>query len=185
MGTSSLKTFFWPEGEQASATSKSLTLAQLKQQRQPITQITQWPRTLPGTIIQHQSYWPRKRDATYTSAVDLWSAGVLLFFLLGGRPPFDYKYPEVISEATFSFEDAPWQHVSVSGMDLISKLLVLDPDRRLSAAEALNHPWFTDPSITDNSVLPRTRKALKRFLNLKATTLYDRRWGHLGLQEIK
>ena len=106
----------------------------------------------------------KKPDATYTRAVDLWSAGVVLFFLLGGSPPFDRISPEAIREATFSFEATPWQLVSENGKDLVSKLLVLDPNRRLSAAEALNHPWFTDTSITKDSILPMTRNALKRFL---------------------
>ena len=106
----------------------------------------------------------KKPDATYTSAVDLWSAGVVLFLLLGGSPPFDRISPEAIREAKLSFEATPWQLVSENGKDLVSKLLVLDPNRRITAAEALNHPWFTDTSITKDNILPMTRNALKRFL---------------------
>ena len=110
-------------------------------------------------------------NATYTSAVDLWSAGVLLFLLLGGRPPFDYtKHRDIyaaIKRAGFSFEAAPWKKISKNGKDLVSKLLVLDPEKRLSATEALRHPWFTDVtdgSRSNNRTLLLTRNALKSFL---------------------
>ena len=108
-----------------------------------------------------------RRDATYTSAVDLWSAGVVLFFLLGGKPPFNYTQPAqiyaAIKEAKFSFEAFPWKKISESGKDLVSKLLVLDPKSRLTAAEAQNHPWFTDASIRQDRALRFTRGALKNF----------------------
>ena len=111
-------------------------------------------------------------DATYTSAVDLWSAGVLLFFLLGGRPPFDYtKNGDIyaaIKRVEFSFEAAPWERVSENGKDLVSKLLVLDPEKRLSATEALNHPWFTNAVMTRNRILLPTRNALKSFLEAES-----------------
>ena len=108
-----------------------------------------------------------RSNATYTSAVDLWSAGVVLFFLLGGSPPFNYTQSAqiyaAIKEAKFSFQAFPWKKISESGKDLVSKLLVLDPKSRLTAAEAQNHPWFTDASIKQDHALRFTRGALKSF----------------------
>ena len=104
------------------------------------------------------------RGNCYTRAVDLWSAGVVLFLLLGGTPPWRHTNHEelnkAIREAKFSFDDTPWASISKTGKDLVSKLLVVDPDKRLTAAGARNHPWFTDTNVEEGPKLALTRSRL-------------------------
>ena len=108
-----------------------------------------------------------KLGDVYTPAVDLWSAGVILFLLLGGSPPFydkdRGKLQAAICEGKFTFEDSTWKRVSDRAKDLISRLLVVDPDKRLSAAEAQEHPWFEETDIGKESLI-YTRGKLQKFL---------------------
>lgn len=79
----------------------------------------------------------------HTEKVDLWSLGVLCYEFLVGKPPFEAKsYEETyrrISKALYQFPS----HVSEGARDLIQKLLVINPDRRLSLDGVLAHPWIT------------------------------------------
>ena len=83
---------------------------------------------------------------TYSSKVDLWSCGVIAFILLSGKLPFYGKNTlmtlEHVKTGKFSFSGKIWNHVSDLAKDFISRLLVIDPDKRLSAEQALEHPWI-------------------------------------------
>lgn len=82
----------------------------------------------------------------YGPKVDLWSAGVVLFILLAGYPPFhDNSEPAMfqkIRKGDFNFDDPAWDDVSEDAKDLIRNLIVIDPSKRLSADEALQHRWI-------------------------------------------
>ncbi|KAM6954485.1 serine/threonine-protein kinase Chk2 [Aplochiton taeniatus] len=83
----------------------------------------------------------------YSLAVDAWSLGVLLFVCLGGYPPFHkHSSPlsvrEQIIQGVYAFIPSNWQDVSDPAKDLVRKLLVVDPSKRLTIQEALNHPWL-------------------------------------------
>jgi len=82
----------------------------------------------------------------YDKEVDLWSVGVITYLLLCGFPPFyGESLPEVfeqIMKAEFDFPEPYWNDVSNEAKDLISKLLVVDPKKRLSSTQALQHPWI-------------------------------------------
>jgi len=81
----------------------------------------------------------------YDKEVDLWSVGVITYLLLCGFPPFyGESLPEVfeqIMKADYDFPDPYWTDISSEAKDLIKKLLVVDAKKRLSATEALKHPW--------------------------------------------
>ncbi|NXJ16819.1 MKNK2 kinase, partial [Odontophorus gujanensis] len=80
----------------------------------------------------------------------LWSLGVILYIMLSGYPPFPLIFPshphqnmlfESIQEGKYEFPDKDWAHISFGAKDLISKLLLRDAKKRLSAAQVLEHPW--------------------------------------------
>lgn len=71
--------------------------------------------------------------------------GVILFILLSGKPPFEDL--QHISIAKFGFEDPAWARVSEEAKDLIRRLLVVDPARRLSASNVLAHAWIKEQKM--------------------------------------
>lgn len=87
-----------------------------------------------------------KIDSRFGTAVDVWSTGVILFMLLSGAPAFpDTDLVELgrrVVRGGYSFSDPAWDLVSSDAIDFVKTLLTMDPDRRPSAAEALQHPWL-------------------------------------------
>jgi serine/threonine protein kinase len=83
----------------------------------------------------------------YDMAVDIWSIGVITYVLLCGFPPF---YGDVqkelfdnIMSGNYDFPDPEWTDVSEEAKDFIKKILVVNPAKRMTAEEALKHPWIT------------------------------------------
>lgn len=83
----------------------------------------------------------------YKENCDFWSVGVVLFILLSGSPPFyhedNFELFEIIKTGKYSFDTPQWKSISKEAKDLISKLLVVDPEKRLKGPEILAHPWIT------------------------------------------
>jgi len=100
----------------------------------------------------------------YDSKVDMWSAGVILYVLLSGYPPFysenENELWEIIMSGEYSFHSPYWDRISPEGIDLIQRLLVLEPTKRLTASEVLEHEWF---KINSGNIpmLPVMRQKLK------------------------
>jgi len=82
-----------------------------------------------------------------SSAVDIWACGVILFLLLVGYPPFWNERVEFlllsILQGNYTFPSPYWDTVSESAKDLIRKMLVVNPDERITASQALRHEWIT------------------------------------------
>jgi len=78
--------------------------------------------------------------------VDLWSIGVIVYILLCGFPPFygdnDAQMFKKIKAASYKFLSPYWDPISADAKDFVAKLLVVDPRKRMTAAEALNHRWL-------------------------------------------
>lgn len=82
----------------------------------------------------------------YGYAVDMWSIGVITYILLSGYPPFygddDASVLELTSKGEFRFFSPEWDEVSTEAKDFITKLIQVNPSKRMSASEALKHPWI-------------------------------------------
>ena len=82
----------------------------------------------------------------YDQEVDLWSIGVITYILLVGFPPFHgetvRQILEVVSKGRYDFPSPYWDDISPHARDFIRKLLVVDPKKRMSAKEALDHVWI-------------------------------------------
>ncbi|KAI1233041.1 hypothetical protein IHE44_0006231 [Lamprotornis superbus] len=90
--------------------------------------------------------------AGYSRAVDCWSLGVILFVCLCGYPPFNEQNTQLslkdqITHGKYTFIAKEWKHVSDMALDLVKKLLVVDPSKRLTTEEALEHPWLQDEDM--------------------------------------
>ena len=90
---------------------------------------------------------PEVLDGFYDEKCDIWSAGVILYILLCGYPPFngndDDEIFESIKKRKFVFPDAEWANISKEAKDLINKMLS-DPLTRLTAEQVLGHPWLVN-----------------------------------------
>jgi len=84
--------------------------------------------------------------AAASPPVDIWGAGVVLFAALSGSFPFKDSDPAALADrvlrADYAFDHPGWAGVSGEAKDLVRLLLVSDPAERLTAREALTHPWF-------------------------------------------
>jgi len=90
-----------------------------------------------------------QHDRRYNRAVDMWSVGVLLYVCLCGFPPFSEELGppsmrQQIIEARYAFYSPYWDPIADSALDLISRLLVADPNRRLTVEQALDHSWLKE-----------------------------------------
>eukprot|EP00177_Eucheuma_denticulatum_P006862 GFKZ01012495.1.p1 GENE.GFKZ01012495.1~~GFKZ01012495.1.p1 ORF type:complete len:417 (+),score=80.62 GFKZ01012495.1:234-1484(+) len=87
-------------------------------------------------------------NESYGSKADLWSLGVVAYEMLSGRKPFEGTHTKsvlyAILDGRYSFPTKNWQHISFEARDFISKLICIDVNRRMSAVEALQHPWIVN-----------------------------------------
>ena len=86
------------------------------------------------------------KDERYSKSVDMWALGCVLYTLLCGFPPFYDESIQVLTEKVargqYTFLSPWWDDISKSAQDLVSHLLTVDPDRRYTIEQFLNHPWM-------------------------------------------
>ncbi|XP_043920410.1 calcium/calmodulin-dependent protein kinase type IV [Protopterus annectens] len=88
------------------------------------------------------------RGCAYGPEVDMWSVGVITYILLCGFEPFfdergdQYMFKRILN-CDYDFVSPWWDDVSLNAKDLVKKLIVLDPKKRLTTQQALQHPWVT------------------------------------------
>ncbi|MBA0663333.1 hypothetical protein Goklo_003453 [Gossypium klotzschianum] len=105
---------------------------------------------------------------SYGKEVDIWSAGIILYILLSGVPPFwaetEKGIFDAISEGKLDFESQPWPSISETAKDLVRKMLTKDPKKRLTSAQVLEHPWMReDGEASDKPIGSAVLSRLKQF----------------------
>ena len=126
----------------------------------------------------------------YGKAVDMWSIGVITYILLGGYPPFhddnQRQLFKKIQAAKYEFHPDFWGGVSDEAKDLISKLLVLDVNARLTVDQALSHAWIrkSDKELAERNLevnLTELKKyqANKRFKKAANTIIATQKFKNL------
>ncbi|XP_042652199.1 calcium/calmodulin-dependent protein kinase type II subunit delta isoform X6 [Tyto alba] len=108
------------------------------------------------------------RKDPYGKPVDMWACGVILYILLVGYPPFwdedQHRLYQQIKAGAYDFPSPEWDTVTPEAKDLINKMLTINPGKRITASEALKHPWICQRS-TVASMMHRqeTVDCLKKF----------------------
>ncbi|XP_063066017.1 calcium/calmodulin-dependent protein kinase type II delta chain isoform X6 [Engraulis encrasicolus] len=108
------------------------------------------------------------RKEAYGKPVDIWACGVILYILLVGYPPFwdedQHKLYQQIKAGAYDFPSPEWDTVTPEAKNLINQMLTINPTKRITADQALKHPWVCQRS-TVASMMHRqeTVECLKKF----------------------
>ncbi|KAJ1692323.1 hypothetical protein LUZ63_009021 [Rhynchospora breviuscula] len=105
----------------------------------------------PGQRFHEQvgSYWymaPEVVFGSYGQEADIWSAGIILYILLCGKPPFsyetDFEAEEAITSGVFDYQNGRWSKISEDAKDLVKGMLNRDIRKRLTVKQVLGHVLF-------------------------------------------
>ncbi|CAJ2664471.1 calcium-dependent protein kinase 10 [Trifolium pratense] len=135
---------------------------------------------------------PEVLKRNYGPEVDIWSAGVILYILLCGVPPFWAETEQGVALAilrgVIDFKREPWPQISDSAKSLVRQMLEPDPKKRLTAEQVLEHPWLQNAKKASNVPLGdivRTRlkqfSLMNRFKKRALRVIAQ----HLSLEEVE
>ncbi|RDW76117.1 hypothetical protein BP5796_06938 [Coleophoma crateriformis] len=118
------------------------------------------------------------KDERYSKSVDMWAMGCVLYTLLCGFPPFYDESIQVLTEKVakgqYTFLSPWWDDISKSAQDLVSHLLTVDPNKRYTIRQFLDHPWIRntkEPTYAAFDAPPLATPAVERQKQLGETPL--------------
>ncbi|XP_024028968.1 CDPK-related protein kinase isoform X2 [Morus notabilis] len=121
---------------------------------------------------------PEVLHRAYSTEADVWSVGVIAYILLCGSRPFWARTESGIFRAVLkagpSFDEQPWPSLSLEAKDFVKRLLNKDPRKRMTAAQALSHPWirnYNDVKVPLDILILRLMKAYLRSSSLRKAAL--------------
>eukprot|EP01029_Cantina_marsupialis_P021460 TRINITY_DN5140_c0_g1_i1.p1 TRINITY_DN5140_c0_g1~~TRINITY_DN5140_c0_g1_i1.p1 ORF type:complete len:671 (-),score=160.88 TRINITY_DN5140_c0_g1_i1:488-2500(-) len=120
------------------------------------------------------------RNEGYTESCDMWGLGVITYMLLSGKPPFDGPSDahvfQMVQKGKVTFDEESWKLISPDGIDFIQNLLEPKPDKRITAEDALQHPWIQN--TIQNSLGPTDKpldtNIINRLRRFKKYSLFKR-----------
>lgn len=128
------------------------------------------------------------KDQRYSKSVDMWALGCVLYTLLCGFPPFYDESIKVLTEKVakgqYTFLSPWWDSISDGAKDLIENLLCVDPEKRFTIIEFLEHPWMNNKEMshidkeaiiarTTPSDVPIDLSAVPMFTSVESTGVPD------------
>lgn len=128
---------------------------------------------------------PEVLNKLYSKECDIWSAGVIIYILLCGVPPFwdetEHGIFDQILSGDLDLISEPWPCISDSAKDLVRRMLLRDPKKRLTAHEVLSHPWVQVDGVApdkplDSAVLSRMKQfsALNKLKKIAIRVIAER-----------
>nr|XP_046224551.1 calcium/calmodulin-dependent protein kinase type II subunit gamma-like isoform X9 [Oncorhynchus gorbuscha] len=108
-----------------------------------------------------------RKDA-FGKPVDIWACGVILYILLVGYPPFwdedQHKLYQQIKAGAYDFPSPEWDTVTPEAKNLINQMLTINPSKRITADQALKHPWICQRSTVASMIhRQETVECLRKF----------------------
>ncbi|KAK6946912.1 Protein kinase domain [Dillenia turbinata] len=122
--------------------------------------------------------------------IDIWNAGVMLDILLSGVPPF-WAGKDINGEGIFDailrghldFESDPWPSISTSTKDLVRKMLMQDPKKRITSSEVFDHPSIREDGEASDK--PINSAVITRIKQLRAMNKLKKLALKVGMMELK
>lgn len=106
----------------------------------------------------------------YGLPCDYWSIGVVSFILLSGTPPFyeedNFALFEQIKACRYDFDVETWDNVSKEAKDFVSKILVADPEIRMTCDQMLEHPWMKI-ELSNTTSLGTAKNKLSKYVSIR------------------
>ena len=110
---------------------------------------------------------PEILKGVYDKDCDVWSLGVVMYFLLSGKQPFKgFEINDLfrkIVRADYNFYSPIWKTITLDAKDLISKMLVPHNDSRISLTKAFSHPWFQNQASKCKQIPPKIFESLRKY----------------------
>ncbi|KAF3631720.1 calcium-dependent protein kinase isoform X1 [Capsicum chacoense] len=110
---------------------------------------------------------PEVLRRSYGKEADVWSAGVILYILLSGVPPFwdetEKGIFHAILKGEIDFQSDPWPSISNCAKDLVRKMLTQDAKNRITSGEVLEHPWLQSGEASDKPIDSAVLSRMKQF----------------------